>query len=100
MTAMVVVAAQGHAAVKQDRVNPSGEIEIHPWGRIDGTMKIGAKPAVNEWVTLVVDGSDDERGMLIDSKAGTDNQGHFVMDRVPAGSYRIGRQVLLNETAH
>lgn len=98
VTAVVVVADQGFARAPGNRAAGPLDIRLEPWGQIEGVMKIGSRPAADEQAVLLDDRDFQALGVLLDYRSGVDNTGRFVIERVPAGTYRIGREVIFNET--
>jgi len=75
---------------------------IPPWGRVEGTAKVGSKPAEHQKIgarNRFNPRSDSER-LMIDDHATVDAQGHFVLSHVPTGKVDIGIEVILNKTEY
>lgn len=69
----------------------SGDLVIEPWGRIDGTARIGTKPLARSRVLLsYVDRAEPHETRVyynggLSKPVVTDDSGHFVIDRIPPG---------------
>jgi RNA polymerase sigma factor (sigma-70 family) len=86
-TAIVVRADQGYAQVHVEVVGSSGSrIVLSPWGRIEGTLRVGGKLRPDETVELVRTGSqsqDWERWHVMhEVRVKTNLLGKFVFPRV------------------
>ena len=74
-------------------------IKLTPWSRVEGTFRIGSKPAANVPITINIQGSD-EYGANVphiftfhDVTSGPN--GRFVFERVFPGRGWIGRRIML-----
>ena len=80
---------QGYAEVTVQRLAKPHELTLESWGRIAGTLRVGGRPL--PYQTVVAD-LDDERHdsnwlrIQNDSRAHTDEQGHFLIERLPPGN--------------
>ena len=66
----------------------ANELTLKPWGRIEGTLRVGGKPLAHETVIATLEEERiDSPGIRIqnESRAQTDEQGHFVIERVVPG---------------
>jgi hypothetical protein len=79
----------GFASARAVDVLKSGRVQLLPWGRVEGTLRIGSKPAANESVVLQTVPVPFEWAprelpafnyMLL---AQTDSNGHFVFEQAP-----------------
>jgi Carboxypeptidase regulatory-like domain len=92
--ASTVVAAgpAGFAAAPSEQVRASGVLVLQEFGRIEGTLKIGGAPAADQ--DLLFSLSAIGINMDFNSyKSTTDQQGHFVIEKVPAGEGSLVRLV-------
>jgi len=104
---IAVFADAGYAEADQDALAKSPVVTLSPWGRIEGRMMVGSKPAVGVNVDVSVDVSswrfvayDARQPHVFDQlSAKTDDDGKFVVDRVPPGSWTIGRRVALSDNS-
>ena len=68
------------------------DLTIEPWGRIEGTLRVGGKPVAHEIVEATL---DEERigpwqpSIQNESRAQTDDRGRFVIERVTPGEARV-----------
>jgi hypothetical protein len=73
-------------------VRNSGILQLQAWGRIEGTLKTGGQPAVGKELLF----SLSQSGIMADFngyKATTDDQGQFVIEKVPPGDGAIVRLI-------
>lgn len=97
---LVVLCEAGYAEIPQSSIPENGEITLAAWGRVEGTLTIDNKPAINEKVSI----EPPQGGMVIPRRGRsgpmvfhhydtrTDAQGKFKFDHVPAGSMKIYRR--------
>ena len=89
---VVAAGEPGFASAPLADVRSSGIITLQPWGRIEGTLKIGGQPGVGKDLlfTLSIPGiSMDFNGY----KVATDDQGQFTMETIPPGDGAIVRLI-------
>jgi hypothetical protein len=72
----------------------STPIRLIPWSRIEGTAKIGSKPAANAQVRYNMSGASAPNSterilVMITGNTQADAQGRFVLEKVPAGSVYV-----------
>ncbi len=85
--AMVVFHEAGWAILPLSLKPKNMEIQLKPWGQIEGTVLLGNKPAAHETVTvekLVADLADP---LMIHEQTTTDEDGHFVLKMMPVGEF-------------
>ena len=104
---LLVLHDQGFAEIHNQQA--MRDIAIQPWARVEGTLRIGKKPGVNEAIHLDFGdswtGPDETRSpverivkrIINDYQTQTDAQGHFVFERVRAGNAKICRYIKLAE---
>lgn len=92
-TAIVARNGDGVAQVRIADLQRADVIQLVPWGRIEGTLKVGSTPQVGRTIELSRTGGSLEEWyawrIMHEAKARTDGRGHFVFDRVialPPGS--------------
>lgn len=91
--AIVVRSSDGYAAQLISDPTKPVSIQVKPWARLEGTIRSGSKPAAHLHVTVAQVGNQEEfnRWRLIkDIEIETDQNGHFVVDRVVPGPCTIG----------
>jgi hypothetical protein len=81
---------KGYAAVKVEELTSSETVTLQPWGRVEGTLRIGSKIGADQAVRLrtLVDADRPPRLNAVLSVQ-TDAEGKFVFQTIPAGEYRI-----------
>ncbi len=81
------------------RLPVSAPIKLHPWGRIEGHLKIGALNGTNQ--TVEIETCPADRGDLFIPFHGvmrTDNEGAFAFQHVPPGNYHLFRGIHFDGT--
>jgi thiol-disulfide isomerase/thioredoxin len=95
---LVVFSADGYAETDQDALSNSSSIKLQAWGRIEGTLKIGNKPGVDEQiVVLPMESPYDPKQPRVYHQIETksDASGKFAFDRVPPGKQiSVSREVM------
>jgi hypothetical protein len=67
-------------------------LTVAPWGRIEGTWRAGGRPLANETVVASLDeyqGDPTALQVHKESRAETDENGHFVIEKVAPGEARV-----------
>jgi hypothetical protein len=94
---IAVFADAGYAETDQDALANSPGVTLSPWGRIEGRMMVGSKPATGADVDVFRSQNmpyDPQQPRIFNQlNAKTDDDGKFVVDRVPPGEWTIGRRV-------
>jgi beta-lactamase regulating signal transducer with metallopeptidase domain/peroxiredoxin len=94
---LVVVADAGFADAASDEFAKTGKLLLQPWGRIEGELRIGPKPAAYQSVVylpeLPSNRDDAFRMRSYDYHFKADSQGRFAIDRVIPGRGHIARVV-------
>jgi beta-lactamase regulating signal transducer with metallopeptidase domain/thiol-disulfide isomerase/thioredoxin len=98
--ALAVLHAGGYAEVMGSEFEKTRQIMVQPWGRIEGTARVGSKAKAGEALNVsrqdpVFMQSDSPR-IYHDIQTTTDDQGRFVFERVPAGPATVAMQVKLS----
>jgi len=62
------------------------DITLSPWARIEGTVSIGTKPAMGRTINVEHLKQD---ALAIFFHTTTDNEGHFVFDMIPSGTFKL-----------
>ena len=88
----------GFALVRSSDLARDGKVVIQPWGRIEGTLRVGSRPGAGLSVVLfVLSLGDAERAEPAFSYVATaDPSGKFIFERVVPGFVSIGRKIDLN----
>jgi hypothetical protein len=96
-TAIFASHAAGLGQIPASNSGAPPKIVLQPWGRIEGTFRIGSRPGTNE--TLQLGGAfraSSEEDLTYDRndfKTVTDDEGRFVFANVPSGGQQINRDV-------
>ncbi len=92
---LVVAADAGFADATSDEFAKTGKLVLQPWGRIEGEVRIGRKPAAYQSVVylpeLPSNRGDAFRMRSYDYHFTADSQGRFAIDRVIPGRGHIAR---------
>lgn len=78
---LLIFADQGYGRVTGKELSGTKQIQLQAWARVEGTAKIGSKPAANKRITL--DLKYEPSSYHFDYSATTDEDGRFVFERVP-----------------
>ncbi len=74
----------------------SMDLKLEPWATVEGTVKVGPKPAANVAVgSYSTDGNyqPDAPRVQISNETNTDAKGHYVMKRVPPGPTAVSKLI-------
>ena len=77
---------------------PFADIQLQPWSRVEGTLRIGSQPAANVPMRLEARGALDAPRIAYiynEYQSATDSQGRFVFDHVIPGRGWVGRRLIL-----
>jgi hypothetical protein len=96
---LVVLHEAGYAAIGREAWEKSKDIQLVPWGRIEGKLMIGSKPGAGQTVVVNVQDASAEGQSRVhhDIRATADNDGGFTFDRVPPGDVLVAHQVQAGE---
>ncbi len=86
----------GYAEATGERLAESREMVIEPWGRVEGTLRVAGQPRPNETVIASVNDEPIEHqgpGVHYQSRAQTDANGRFVIERVTPGDVCVQWQL-------
>ena len=89
---VMVTHGRGFALVTSEQLAGASTIVAQPWGRIEGTLWVGTETGANQTVVARV----ADKGNVYEANAQTDEQGNFVISRVPPTSVRLCRQTPIN----
>jgi thiol-disulfide isomerase/thioredoxin len=87
-TEAVAVGPPGYAEAKLDELSGNLALTLQPWGRIEGTVRNGRKPAANTSVMIVATTGGGNMHLTYDFdsyRTQTDDKGRFVLTNVPPG---------------
>ncbi|HBG28462.1 MAG: hypothetical protein A2Y10_10820 [Planctomycetes bacterium GWF2_41_51] len=91
---LVAVSEEGYADVNNNEFALDPNIYLEKWGRVEGVVYVGSKPAANEEIIASYSQNYDSRdGIYYNcmNRAVTDQQGQFVMDKIAPGRNQISR---------
>ncbi len=93
--ALLAVHKEGCAEISQEQLATSPDIVLQPWGRIEGTLRIGSKLGSDKEVSFSRHTSrwPAEPVMNYSSAAKTGPDGKFVLTNIPPGLGWVGRSV-------
>jgi RNA polymerase sigma factor (sigma-70 family) len=92
---IIVAHTAGYAEIVRQQFADSLLIALRPWGRIEGTLKIGSRPGggkeiwVHDWSRSL------SSSLSLTLTVMTDSAGHFAVENVPPGEWHIGRMLRL-----
>ncbi len=86
-TGILVVANEGFMRKAPWELVASGDVRVEPWGRVEGTCRIGEKPVSHQKIRLSVDATaaSSTDYEFYEYEAETDADGKFVVERVIPG---------------
>jgi hypothetical protein len=90
--AHTVIAAHkdGFAAVSMAQLAATGILALEPWGRLEGSVRIGNKPGIDQRVALrLLDSLHHPPVYGVSLFSRTDEEGKFVFSMVPPGEYHV-----------
>ncbi|HTS18905.1 MAG TPA: sigma-70 family RNA polymerase sigma factor [Verrucomicrobiae bacterium] len=87
---VTVTHERGFGYATPEQLAASMPIVVQPWGRIEGTLRIGSRLAANE--TIIASTGLKNVSPSTEVKAGTDANGNFVMAEVPPLLLRLRRE--------
>ena len=95
--------AQGFAEADEEALARSSHLTIHPWGRIEGLVKIGSRPAAGVQVRLSeTDGRwapDEAMPITQAQQLTTDARGHYSFERVIPARLSVSRIFTLERSS-
>ncbi|WP_339731059.1 carboxypeptidase regulatory-like domain-containing protein [uncultured Gimesia sp.] len=100
---LVILHSAGFAHLKSDESPIPNPVELTPWARLEGTFRVGKQVAPHVRLTLFYNGintfNDEGPHIFTGNEVTTDENGHFVFDRVFPGKCRVGREItfMVNE---
>jgi hypothetical protein len=98
-----VIAANetGFAWVDGKELVSSADIRLQPWGRVEGTLRIGRRAGARERVSLLQysNGKVFEHHVSLGDEVRTDVHGRFMFEKVPPGWLVVGHAVPIGGAA-
>jgi len=96
---LVITHASGFAYLKSADKPIPDRIKLSPWARVEGTFRVGPRPAPNVVLSIYSEGifsyGNDVPHIFTQREVTTGKDGTFVFERVFPGRGRIGRRILL-----
>lgn len=93
--AIVVLHDRGFAERSRRELQADPSVTVRPWGRIEGTLRVGTNPGARESImgdlTTVRTWTKADANYLFHAEA--DDDGRFVLERVPPGRMHLGQQL-------
>jgi len=98
---MIVLSRQGYAWTTPDEFTSSRTITVSPWGRIEGALRIGAKPGVNQLIAFLPKSvrQPDQPNIDFTYEVQTNKDGRFDFPRVMPGEGTIARATPIDDIA-
>lgn len=92
---VVALHDDGYAEATREQLASSSRLVLTPWGRVEGQLRIGAKPGANKPVAMTMEHDYQlpvrgEPRVDFRYQITTDSQGRFALDRVLPEPARIG----------
>jgi len=85
----VVLAPQGAAAADASQLAGTEPLVVRPYGRIEGTLKLIHRPIEPGYEIYLTTGWRKPENVRFSLRALTDAEGHFAIEKVPAGPYQL-----------
>lgn len=91
---VAAISRQGFVSANVDAANRYVNLQLQPWGRIEGVLKLKTRPNAGREMVLTSIGAEpgDHSGIslaLMPYTAETDANGNFVFDQAPPGEYNL-----------
>ncbi len=99
---IVVVHDRGFAeqSIRKAEVSSPVDLTVRPWGRIEGTLRIGREPGTGQSLNLGYERQGDTPATIPwwSGKAATDDAGRFAFERVMPGEVAISQEILIKQS--
>jgi RNA polymerase sigma factor (sigma-70 family) len=100
---IVVLHDRGFAeqTIRNADAPPAADLTVRPWGRVEGTLRIGNRPGAGQTLDLAYGRQGDTPATIPwwSGKATSDESGRFAFERVMPGEVSITREILLKRRA-
>ncbi len=99
---VVAVSDAGYGETPWAQFLATHTVELQPWGRIEGTLYSAGKPVAGRDILLTLQSVGTFDGLHTDFnayKATSDEQGRFVIEKVPAGSRSLTQLLKTSENS-
>jgi beta-lactamase regulating signal transducer with metallopeptidase domain/uncharacterized GH25 family protein len=99
---LVIAHESGYLEIDQRQYVPDATVTLEPWGRIEGVLYIGSKPAAEQTVGTQIGVYPEHRKgepyvNMQGIEATTDDQGRFVLEHIRPGEVSVCRLVPLGQ---
>jgi hypothetical protein len=92
---VVATHQKGFAVAKTEQFSSSITLDLQPWGRIEGVLRVGSKPGANQRVALsTLIPASRPPGIDVRLTAVSDAEGKFTFPAVLPGDYRISLEAM------
>jgi len=94
---------RGFALVRSIDRTRDGELVLKPWGRIEGTLRVGSRPGAGLPLLLNGGGPRGDTDLAIpwfEYSATADPAGNFLFDRVVPGQITVARKIDLSDHSY
>jgi len=90
---VLIIHPEGVAQKSAEDLARSSGIALEPFGRIEGTLRIGSMPGARQSIRVWLDRTAYSRDFYVscDYTAETDDEGRFVIDKAMPGEARVSR---------
>ncbi|MBN2590965.1 MAG: carboxypeptidase regulatory-like domain-containing protein [Sedimentisphaerales bacterium] len=88
---IVILHDEGYAFLSKDQFPSDGNITLSGWSKLEGTLKIADKPGKDETITYNPKSVPQLSGIVFNFQTKTDENGHFVFDRIFSGEGTVTR---------
>lgn len=90
---IVILHDEGYAFIAKIDLTPDKNITLSAWSKLEGTLKIGDKHGKDETIVYNPQSVPQLTGVIFDFQTKTDENGHFVFDRIFSGEGSVTRQL-------
>ncbi len=91
---LVVSHPDGFLETSLAELKDKSAMQLQPWGRIEGVLKVGSQPKGGARVNLTTLLSAPSRALFVSVLTTTASDGSFVFSDVPAGEYKLWRYLV------
>jgi len=98
---IIVLGEQGFAKITSHDFTASQTITVSPWGRIEGTLRIGARPGADKLVAFLPESrrGPEQPRISFEYEVQTDKYGHFAFAHVLPGEGVVTRAIPIGDRA-
>ena len=95
---VAVAHSEGFTEVPFSGMTSNTIIRLKPWGRIEGTARLGGRPLVNQPIRIAGIFKRSPR-VSVSFTASTDSDGRFAFETVPPGEWKVQHEINTPEAA-